>query len=355
MDSRTHVLNILNYGDFNSMPVWHWGLWPETRTRWEKEGLLPADLPEHEFFQADPLPPNIPVEFGLYPPFPEEIIEETDEYKIFRQQDGVVARDWKNRSSIPHFEDYLLKDRKTWQLYKEKLQPDPGRIPSNLKEIARQRAECGKPVFINVGSMVGWIRDWMGVEALSYLCFDDPDLLQEMVDTVSDLQCWVLDQVLPHATAHIAWGWEDIAFKSGPLISPNIFKNIISKGYKKIAAKLHSYGIKYYLVDCDGMIEPLIPIWLDAGVNIMFPFEIGTWEADPFTIRKKFSRDLRIIGGFNKLVLEKDRKAIDAEIEKRKPLMADGGYIPMPDHLITPDTPMANYQYYLEKIRNLRF
>lgn len=88
---------------------------------------------------------------------------------------------------------------------------------------------------------------------------------------------------------------------------------------------------------------------------MQFPVEPGTWKANPLEFRKKYGKELRIVGGFNKLVLEKDHAAIDAEIKKHIPLMKKGGFVMMPDHLITPDTPMDHYLYYLEKVQTLRF
>ena len=72
-------------------------------------------------------------------------------------------------------------------------------------------------------------------------------------------------------------------------------------------------------------------------------------------MKKKYGKKLRVIGGINKLELEKGPDAIDAEIERRIPLMAEGGFIPLPDHLITPGTSLENYKYYLDRIRELRF
>jgi len=63
---------------------------------------------------------------------------------------------------------------------------------------------------------------------------------------------------------------------------------------------------------------------------------------------------MRMIGGFNKLVLEQDRQAIDDEIDRRMDIMRDGGFIISPDHWTTPGTPLDNYKYYLDRIRTLR-
>jgi len=45
---------------------------------------------------------------------------------------------------------------------------------------------------------------------------------------------------------------------------------------------------------------------------------------------------------------------VDAEIERILPLIKEGGFIPMPDHLITPGVPLEAYKKYLDKIRAIR-
>ena len=346
---------IMYYGEFDRMPVLHWTGWPETLERWYTEGL-PRDVSQQEFFDAEPVQPaGVPSPIGLFPHFEEEVLEETDEYRIFRQNDGVIAQDWKHRSCIPHYVDFILKDRSGWPEYEKRLQPDPKRIPESLDEELERLAARGKPISIGMASMMGWLRNWMGVENLTYACCEDPVFVRDAVETLADLTCWWYDQVLPKIQVDMAWGWEDICFKTGPLVSPGLVKELFVPGYKKMTDKLREYGCDLCVVDCDGKIDELVPLWLEAGVNVMFPIEIGTWHADPMAFRRQYGKELRVIGGIDKLVLEQDHAAIDAEIERRKPLMADGGFIPLPDHLITPGTPLDNCRYYLDRIRELRF
>lgn len=347
--------NIMHYKEFDSMPVMHWGCWPETREQWIKEGM-PKNISECEYLNASSTDTGwLSVEIGLFPAFEEETIEETDEYRIFRQSDGVIAQHWKNKSCIPHYIDFTLKsDGSGWEEYRKRLQPDPLRIPSDLNEQIAKAEISGTIISVNAGSMVGWIRDWMGVEGLAYLAYDNRELLKEIVNTIATLVIWGLEQILPKIKVDAGWGWEDICFRSGPLISPDIFKEVAVPGYRKIADKLLEYGIDIYAVDCDGMIDHLIPHWLDGGVNVMFPVEIGAWETDPQVFRKKYGRKLRFFGGINKLEIAKGRGAIDAEIARRIPLMKEGGFVPLPDHLIQPGTSLKNYKYYLERIREIK-
>ncbi len=355
MTQRELSREIMHYGDFDRMPVIHWIGWPETNERWLGEGL-PADVGQHAYFRANGWQAGVGVNLGLFPAFEEEVLEETAEYRIFRDAAGVVQKDWKHRSCIPHFIDFTLKTAAEWDRYKQRLQPDPARIPDDLDERIARAEGSGLPIAISTASMMGWIRNWMGVENMCYLMFDAPDCYADMVDTLAELTCWGIDQVIPrmHTAPDWGFGWEDICGKNGPLVSPPIFDRCVAPGYRKIREKLESYGVGLLGIDSDGLVEPLLGNWLDAGVNIHFPIEIGTWEADPMALRKKFGRDLRIIGGFNKLTLERGRDAIDAELARRRPIMEDGGFLLMPDHLITPGVPLADYTYYIEKVRQLR-
>ena len=44
---------------------------------------------------------------------------------------------------------------------------------------------------------------------------------------------------------------------------------------------------------------------------------------------------------------------MDREIERLKPLIALGGYLPCPDHRIAPDAKFELVQYYCEQMQNL--
>jgi len=353
MTNRELFLEIMHYGSFDRMPVVHWTGWPETMERWYAEGL-PREGDVHAFFGTKPhwtfIWPNV----DLLPKFTEETISETDESRIFRDADGVVCQAWKRKSCIPHFIDFTLKTPHDWEIYRKRLQPDPARIPADLdKHIANAQAS-GLPIAVGTGSLMGWIRNWMGVENMAYFMYDHQDVYAEMVMTIADLVCWALHQVLPKVKVDFGFGWEDICGRSGPLVSPHIFDACVAPAYRKIRGTLEQYGVKLYGIDTDGDVAALIGHWLDAGVNVQFPIEVGVWKADGMAYRKRYGRELRIIGHFDKLALERGHDAVDAEIERLLPLMKDGGYMLMPDHLITPGVSLADYRWYLDRIRELR-
>jgi uroporphyrinogen decarboxylase len=208
------------------------------------------------------------------------------------------------------------------------------------------------PLGLHCGSLYGVIRNWLGLVGSAYMLVDDEPLFDEIIDTVGQLcyQC-TATALASGAQFDFAHFWEDISFKSGPLINPEVFRAKVGPHYKRITDLVHEYGIDIISLDSDGKIDELVPVWFDNGVNTMFPIEVGTWNANIKPWREKYGPELRGVGGTDKKVFARDRAAIEAEIERLKPLVDLGGYIPCPDHRIPPDAKWDNVQYYCERMR----
>jgi uroporphyrinogen decarboxylase len=203
-------------------------------------------------------------------------------------------------------------------------------------------------VGVNFGSFIGKIRDWVGFENLAYLSHDDPELLQEMVDHVTALKLKYLPPLLDKIAFDYAGGWEDIAFNSGPLLSPRVFEQVIMPQMRPVMDLLRRHGIDIIFTDCDGNVNHLVPLWLDVGLNCMFPLEVRA-NNDVVELREKFGRELLVIGSFDKFPLIEGPEAIVAEFQRLAPVARDGGFIPHVDHRCPDGVPYQNYLYYLRE------
>lgn len=239
-------------------------------------------------------------------------------------------------------------------MYLPRLQMAAGRIDTKALERLKDDSNRDIPVGLHLGSLAGAMRNMLGVEHWSYLYADDEDLYKEVVDTLCGL-CYDCAKVMLESGAKFDYAhyWEDICFKNGPLISPAVFREFYGPWYRKISDLLAQYGVDIISLDCDGWIDHLIPIWLENGVNTMFPIEVGTWNASIAPWREKYGKKILGVGGMNKNVFSKDRQAVDEEIERLKKLIALGGYIPCPDHRIAPDAKYELVQYYCDKMQHL--
>jgi uroporphyrinogen decarboxylase len=404
MTHRERTLAVLNYQPYDRLPLVHFGFWPETLEKWAAEGHLSDEEAAGwgEDMEGNPFDRSISAKLGfdfnwvtsiypcfqrygigLVPPFEERVVEERpDGTRLLQNVDGVIVLDNADKRSIPAEVDHLLKDRASWEAhYLPRLQysaaqadvPDsrtPRRLSGSsplrlqysparanvreLTEIQKKPKEEGLPVGIYCGSLIGRIREWCGLVGLSYIIADDEGLLDEMIDTCANLCYVVVEQVLAMG-ARFDFGhfWEDMAFKNGPLINPAIFERKLGPHYARIVKLVNDHGINIVSLDCDGRIDKLIPTWLHAGVNTMFPIEVGTWGASIAPWRKQYGREIRGVGGMDKRVFAQDHAAVDAEVQRLKPLVELGGYIPCPDHNIPPDAKWENVQYYCDRMRQV--
>ena len=196
----------------------------------------------------------------------------------------------------------------------------------------------------------------VSVLGMSYLMYDeDEELFADIIDTYAELQYKCAEAILETgAKFDFAHYWEDICFKSGPLISPAKFDELCGKHYKKRNDLLHSYGIDIISLDCDGVVGKLLPTWVSTGVNTMFPIEIGVWGDQFETARTTYGRDVLGVGGMDKTAFRRDRAAVDEELDRIQRLADLGGFIPCPDHRLMPGSNFELVRYYAEKVKEIR-
>lgn len=372
MNYRENVNAILHYQPFEKMPIVSFGYWGETVQKWADEGHITREEADGycrygDNSEADrAIMKRLGFDFnwnscyggnvGLYPAFDRKILEQkADGGQVIRDEQGLIVLVKPGVVSIPAEIGTTLTDRDVWEKeYLPRLQWEAERIDTSLFESLKDDSQRQLPVGLHCGSLMGYMRNLLGVEELSYLYVDDPELYEEIANTLAGL-CYQSVKAILETGAKFDYAhfWEDICYKNGPLVSPDGFRQIIGPHYRKITNLLKEHGVDIVSVDCDGWIDTLLPIWLENGVNTMFPIEVGTWNASIAPWREKYGKDLRGVGGMNKTVFARDYQAVDQEVERLRPLMELGGYIPCPDHRIAPDAKFENVQYYCEKMKSL--
>lgn len=367
MNDRERFIATMHYQPRDRAPLYDFNFWDETLPAWYEQGL-----PRHwhrgnvrEYFGLDcslggggPGDWGVGINTKLMPPFETRILQDFGDEYTQMQDDGVIVRKQRSSVSIPMHEGHTLVDRESWNRhYKPRLDPStPGRLPPDWDRRVETWTDPHRthPVFLWTGSLFGWIRDWMGLENVAMVVYDDPAWFEEMVITIADLQVAMLEKIFATGGQFEALSmWEDMCFNAGPLISPAHFRRFLVPQYKRITSLCHRHGVDIVYLDCDGKIDDLIPLWLEAGVNCMFPLEIGTWGADPVRYRREYGRDLLMMGGFDKHILQRTPREIEAEIYRLTPLVEEGGYIGFPDHRVPPDVPLENYLFYCRTVRRV--
>jgi uroporphyrinogen-III decarboxylase len=390
MNVREVYLKILNFENTERCLNWEFGYWGGTVKRWYDEGLTKkfglervptlgesvcgpalhhpmvsissengrsvlADKDVSYFFNFDEGIFIPPVNHWIYPKFDAVILEEDDLKKKIIDIDGITKTVKKDETSMPYFLDWPVKDIKSWEILKEqRFNLDyEKRLNKNYFGFERILKEQKRPVHL-FGEPVGFygsVRYLIGEINLLYMYHDNPKLLKNIFSFLTDFWINIAEEILSRYKIKVAAFWEDMSGKNGALIGPNHFKEFMTPYYKRLIDFLKNKGVEHFIVDTDGNVENLIPLFMEAGITGMYPFEKQAGN-DLLKIRTQYPK-LQMMGGINKNVLLKNNEAIDEELETTKEMLKRGGYIPTCDHLVPPNVPFKNFKYFRKRLEEI--
>lgn len=351
MTGRERFNRQMHFKSFDRCFNMEFGYWEENFTEWKifRDNGIKNNIEADIFFSFDKIT-GISTSSWMCPPFENKVIEVRGDTKILMNEDGLLAEVQNTgHSSIPHYLKASIVTPDDWKRCKEeRFQRHTSDRKHDIEALKKQHPDDRDyPLGVWCGSMIGKIRDMLTFEGLAYAIYDYPEMVEDMVETVCLLVEDSLDQLLPNIKFDCAAGWEDICFKNGPIVSVDFFRDVVMPRYKRISKKLHAHGIDLWYIDCDGDVRPILPYFLEGGVNCLFPFEVMGCT-HPGKLLDQYQGQLRIMGGVDKMQLGAGRKAIKDYLETLVPYVERGGYIPFCDHRCPPNVKEDDYLYYLD-------
>jgi uroporphyrinogen decarboxylase len=389
MTAQERFQAICNFERPDDVFIWSIDSWNEAYNRWLREGMPVKNMDNKKEInmhllgyqdQIECIKPNAAIQgMGrnnnppwvppLEPLFEVTILEEDDEHIVKVDWDGAVVRIKKSDPELmPQYIEYPVKDKKSWDAYKKRLDPhspsrwpagwdimtdDKLQFPIKTEQEGKSYEERDFALGMMALSIFGMPRNYMGLENISYTLYDNISLIEEMIEWQTYLSYEMLKKVFAAGiTLDWVWLWEDMCFNKGSLVSPTFVKKYMVPRYRKIVDLLRSNGVTALILDSDGNTEELLPIWINCGINAHYPFEIAS-GMDPVRLRKRYGKNLIIIGGIDKRMLSKGKQEIDQEVEKVRMLIRESGYLVNCDHHIPPDVSYENIKYFLNEVHKL--
>ena len=387
MNSRQLFLNTLDCRPDTRTLNWEFAYWGGALNRWYEEGLpkkhglpgpvhygqtvcgpglhwpLPSvadnlyvDQDVSEFFAFDPALRLLPYNHWIFPRFEQEVLDETEDYIDLIDGDGIRKVVRRDQASTPWCKVWPVTDERSWEKLKdERLNPatitdrwlpDAEGTLDTAKSRTYPLAMFGDPV-----GFYGSVRFLVGEMNLLYWYHDKPELVRGICGHLCDLWIQIAEEQLSVTDFDCCFFWEDMAGRQGSLIGPQLFRRFMTPHYQRLVSFLRGRGVEHFVVDTDGYVGDLIPLFIEAGCTGMYPFEAQAGN-DMREYRHKYPR-FQIFGGIDKNALAADRTAIDAELEMVRQLLPHGGYVPYADHLVPPNVPWDNYRYFRQHLRDL--
>jgi len=371
MTPRQRYLETLTFGRPDRVPLDPG--WPRESTlaAWRTQGLpqgVDFRTALFEILRLEPEPPALPaglhVDFTMIPRFEEKVlahegghylvqdwmgavveISDRYDYTYLRAAKDFVTRKW-HRFPVETWAD--------WERMRERYDPrDPRRLPADFEARcqALQDRDFVSGVYFN--GPFWQLREWCGFEGLCVLMAEDPDFVQEMCQFWTDFISDVLAPVLARVQLDFVFISEDMAYKAHSMISPEMTRRFLLPAYHRWVPAVKASGCPLVPMDSDGYVADLLPLWIEAGINVASPMEVAAGN-DIVAYRERYGRQMAYMGGLDKRAIAAGGDVMRAEVQRVVPvLLAGGGYLPSCDHGVPPDISWPNYVEYSRLLAQL--
>jgi hypothetical protein len=320
------------------------------KEEWEEQSATPQELDFSAFPYRCHDTGGVPVNTGYFGGLPEQVMEETEDLKIYRDAWGRTMHLPKRYATLALPMDFPVKTMDDWLKIKPGYLFSESRFGSDWETIGHQHRAAGRVMEVHIPGGFDEPRQLLGEEGLCVAYYDQPELVHDILTTVGDMAFQVLDRVSAKVPIDALMVHDDMAGKSGPLAGPLQIHEFIRPYYRRIWDMLADRGARLFGQDSDGNMNGVIDSLLECGINLMHPMEPGS-GMDIVQVRNRYGRRLAFAGGIDKYVLQKTPDDIRRELEyKLPPLIQTGGALLSLDHRIPNGTPLANYRYYIQTV-----
>lgn len=265
-------------------------------------------------------------------------------YPVFRLQDSETIDDIFGRRyklvidkhgylALPMYTGGLINNEADWRYWDKKpLMRLPEKANAVYKAIQK---EHGDELFIFGFVTTGLFEStWqpMGFERFVVATRKAEGLVHRMVTFYIDLICLIIESLADAGLPGVVFT-DDLAFRSGPMLSPRMLEKLFGDGYRRITATAHDLGLKIIIHSC-GNVTALLRWFADCGFDGVQSLE--PTAGDDLAEAKQLVGDrMCLIGNLDvtEVLVGGSRKEVKAAV---KQAIADaglgGGFILSPCH-----------------------
>jgi len=329
--------------------------WPETlRDYWPQQGY-PKDADPQKHFDYDIWGCG-----GWFDssPFvrPEELLEETDEWKVTRNGRGARLKHWKNKSGTPQHIGFEVTTPEIWKQYREPLLATDRARLGNLEDLKKNLANAraaGKFAILGNLFVFELLRATIGDETFLPALLEEPDWIRDFCQVHLDFYKRHYEIVFREAgTPDGFFLYEDFGFCNGLFCSPQTLKELIFPYEKALVEFFHDYGLPVILHSC-GDVRKAVPQIIEAGFDCLQPMEAKA-GCDVLAFAKTYGNKLAYMGNINVVPLgTNDPALVKQEVVPKLNALRKLRipYVFHSDHSVPPEISFATYKYALQLLR----
>jgi len=345
MNATERVMAALRHEEPDRVPRFD-HFWPEFVAKWRAAKGLGPDADINAYYQLDM--PDFCKVIPNQSPWPSRarLIERTAEFRIERDGWGATLRQAADHTAMRHMLEPGIPDGAGL----DALPPfEPADLDARYADVPGWAAKLAAGGYCTVTKTGGpFSRTWpfRGIENFLADMAAEPEFVEELLARQTDLLiATTLESIrrgpLP---ATFVWIADDCAYINGPLFSPAMYERFIQPQLARMCRAFHEIG-RPVALESEGDVRPLIPLMLDAGVDILANCEPRA-GLDVVALRRQYGHRVAFIGAMcNTRVLPRgDVSEIRAETRRLMAAAAGGGLIMGSAHTVGSDVSVAAYE-----------
>jgi uroporphyrinogen decarboxylase len=324
--------------------------WESTIERWHREGM-PKNVSYIDFFGLDHL---IDIILGTAPFQEHEILEETDEYKIYKNTWGTVFKQWKHKASTPEYLEFKIVNPDEWNKAKIQLTPHKDHINwKRLKDNYKSWRENGYWIQAHFWFGFDITHSWIiGTERMLIALIENPEWCMDMFQSLLNYNLALFQMMWDEGYKFDSIYWaDDMGYKFNQFFSLKMYHDILKPFHQQAIDWAHEKGIKAHMHSC-GDVNPFVPELIKMGLDALNPLEVKA-GMNPIQLKKDVGQDIVLHGGINAVLWDKPEQ-IKAEMEKVIPtLKENGGYIFSSDHTVPSSVSIKDFETIIKLAKEL--
>jgi len=165
----------------------------------------------------------------------------------------------------------------------------------------------------------------MGFNNFATSLIMDEQLVADVFQKVAEIQFKGLEEIFAMNHVGAVWIVDDLAFGTGPMISPQAFRDYVFPWYREMAERCHGNNLLFFM-HSDGDLTRLMDDIIDTGVDVLQP--IDPTCMDIVKVKEQYGDRLCLVGNVSNELL---RSGTPAEVTERvkyliRTVAPGGGY-----------------------------
>ncbi len=238
----------------------------------------------------------------------------------------------------------------SWDDFERYSWPTDVRSINFLPRLAARRVPEGMKVMVIPGGVFEWATWLMGLVPFCYALADQPDLVEAVIDRVSDTIYRVVEDLVNEPDVGGIFMGDDLGYATGTIVSPKVLRQRFLPQTKRIVDLVRGAGKLFILHTC-GDVYAIMDDLIDLGIHAKHSFEDKILPVEE--VHRRWGNRVALVGGVDVHLLT---LGSEAEVRRRTREILDvcgagGGYVLGTGNSVANYIPQRNYLAMLDEGR----